>query len=103
MADTERWTKEEVKRVIDGVLHDLALARGLPIHEWSVSDWEWIARLFLTMWIEEWDKHEQTVDFVRAMAKMLERSALNDNRVKGRRDQVDKRAFQEAVTMNMEL
>lgn len=88
---------------IDDFLDALASDLGHPVNKWNCDSWMKASRGFLRALFLEMDKHENTFASGEELYEEFKRRKRDDKRrVQNRADQVGKRAFQKAVTMNIE-
>lgn len=94
--------EEELQKMADEHLEGVALDRGIPISEWDASFWEFLARFYLETVLLLEDRSVNEINHMRDfIRRWLEICAINDNRIKGRKDQIDKCAFQVAAKENL--
>lgn len=98
-SDEELYIRIGRNKILDAIAEDF----GLPVTEWGISEWKAIAQTILTEKVELGLRHDAAKWANSEMvAELMRRIRHDKDRIKNRPDQVDKRAFQEAVKANID-
>lgn len=89
----------QVNKILDTIAKDFEC----PVKEWGIIEWKSVAKTILFEKVKLELEHEAVIDFSTDMlVEIKRRRKLDKDRIKNRPDQVDKRAFQDAVKINIE-
>lgn len=84
------------------ILDEIAKDFECPVREWGKSEWKAVAMTILTEKVELGFKHETTKEIAAEMfAECKRRRKQDKERIANRSDQIDMRAFQECVKVNI--
>jgi hypothetical protein len=92
---------ELLARRVDMVLQEIESTTGVSMHEWSLNQWKTTCRTVLGLALEIMEEQdEKKHEINRLIVEQSNQRAANRRRIWDRPDQVAKRAYQKAVTMN---
>jgi len=88
----------ERQKILDALAKDFEC----PVKEWGKIEWKAVAMTILTEKVELGFNHETAMEVAGEMFAECKRRIKQDkDRIAGRPDQIDKRAFQESVKANI--